>query len=412
VSASSPAYSLDEEANGEQAGDEVTMHRRASTRGAAWLLAGCLVVAVSACSDGQSGGGDGSSSSESEESASSSGPATRSDGDDPDAAAPSPEVAGTVATGLTSPWGLAFLPNGSALVSERDTALIKHVRPGGDVRTVGEVPDVDTTSTSEGGLLGIALHPDFPDRPYLYAYLTSSDDNRVVRMTYDGDRLGTADVVLDGIPRGTYHNGGRIAFGPDGLLYATTGDATEAGSSTDPDSLGGKVLRTTPTGEAAPDNPDRGSPVYSSGHRNGQGIAWDDDGRLWQAEFGQDQWDELNLIEAGGNYGWPECEGSCEQTGLVDPQQQWSTDEASPSGIAFADGAVWMAALRGERLWRIPTSDGQVTEEPTAFLSGEYGRLRTVAAAPDGSLWVITSNTDGRGDPASGDDRILRVTLD
>lgn len=375
------------------------------------LSAACLLVALSACSDDSSAGPQ--AADPADETTDAAEPSTTSsDPPTTEPEAPAPTVAGTVATGLTSPWGLAFLPGGDALVSERDTALIKRVRPGGDVRTVGEVPGVDTTSTSEGGLLGIALHPGFPDQPFLYAYLTSGDDNRVVRMTYDGDRLGTADVVLEGIPRGTYHNGGRIAFGPDGLLYATTGDATEAGRSTDPDSLGGKVLRTTPTGEAAPDNPDPGSPVYSSGHRNGQGIAWDDDGRLWQAEFGQDQWDELNQIEPGGNYGWPECEGSCEQTGVVDPQQQWSTDEASPSGIAFASGAVWMAALRGERLWRIVVSDGQVTEEPTAFLSGEYGRLRTVAAAPDGSLWVVTSNTDGRGDPASGDDRILRVTLD
>ena len=379
--------------------------------GSTRVAAVCLLVGMSACSGNESGGG-GDAPSRSEASASPSAAAPRSGGADPNAAAPSPEVAGTVATGLTSPWGLAFLPDGSALVSERDTAEIKRVRPGGGVATVGEVPGVDTTSTSEGGLLGIALHPDFPDQSYLYAYLTTSDDNRVVRMPYDRDGLGLAEVVLDGIPRGIYHNGGRIAFGPDGLLYATTGDATESGSSTDPDSLGGKVLRTTPTGTAAPDNPDPGSPVYSSGHRNGQGIAWDDDGRLWQAEFGQDQWDELNLIRPGGNYGWPECEGSCERAGVVDPQEQWSTDLASPSGIAFADGAIWMAALRGERLWRIEVSGGQVTAEPTAFLSGDYGRLRTVAAAPDGSLWVVTSNTDGRGEPASDDDRILRLTLD
>jgi glucose/arabinose dehydrogenase len=334
-------------------------------------------------------------------------------GDGPDPARlPAPTVAGTVATGLTSPWGLAFLPAGGALVSERDTALVKHVGPDGAVRTVGEVPGVDTTSTSEGGLLGIALHPDFPQQPYVYAYLTAAGDNRIVSMTYEGGDLGPPQVVLDGIPKATYHNGGRLGFGPDGMLYATTGDATEGGNSPDPDSLGGKVLRVTPTGEPAPDNPTAGSPVYSSGHRNGQGIAWDDDGRLWQAEFGQDQWDELNLIEPGADYGWPSCEGRCATAGVLDPLAQWTTAEASPSGIAVAEGAVWMAALRGERLWRIPVAGGRVVGEPTAFLAGEYGRLRTVAAAPDGSLWLTTSNTDGRGEPADDDDRILRLTLD
>ena len=143
-----------------------------------------------------------------------------------------------------------------------------------------------------------------------------------------------------------------------------------------------------------------------------RGITWDDDGRLWQAEFGQDLWDELNLIEPGADYGWPECEGICDESGVVDPLVQWHTDQASPSGIAYADGAVWMAALRGERLWRIEVSGGRVVGQPQAFLTGDYGRLRTVMVAPDDSLWLTTSNTDGRGVPADGDDRILRLTLD
>ena len=384
------------------------------------LLAGiataCLLAALTSCSGGgdDEGGDAGDETSTRSASPSNDEPSTPTRTTrEPDPPRPaSPTVAGTVASGLTTPWGVAFLPDGGALVSERDTALIKRIEPDGTVRTVGDVPGVDTTSTSEGGLLGIALHPGFPGQPYVYAYLTADDDNRVVRMTYQGGDLGAPQVVLDGIPKAGYHNGGRLKFGPDGMLYATTGDASEGGNSPDPDSLGGKVLRMTPTGKPAPGNPTPGSPVYSSGHRNGQGIAWDDDGRLWQAEFGQDRWDELNLIEPGGDYGWPDCEGRCDAAGVVDPLAQWPTDEASPSGIAVAEGAVWMAGLRGERLWRIPISGGEVVGEPTAFLTAEYGRLRTVAAAPDGSLWLTTSNTDGRGSPAAEDDRILRLTLE
>ena len=152
--------------------------------------------------------------------------------------------------------------------------------------------------------------------------------------------------------------------------------------------------------------------MLSLGHRNPQGIAWDDDDRLWAAEFGQDTWDELNLIEPGSNYGWPDCEGRCDDDGVVDPKAQWGTDEASPSGIAYADGAIWMAGLGGDRLWRIAVDGEEVVGEPKAFFTGEYGRLRTIEVAPDGSLWLTTSNTDGRGDPGPDDDRILRVTLD
>jgi len=166
--------------------------------------------------------------------------------------------------------------------------------------------------------------------------------------------------VLDGIPMSDFHNGGRVAFGPDGMLYVTTGDATERGNATDPDSLGGKILRVTPEGEPAPGNPTEGSPVWTSGHRNVQGIAWDDEDRLWASEFGQDTWDELNVIEPGNDYGWPDVEGRADKQGVVDPQVQWSPEDASPSGVAFANGAVWMAGLRGARLWRIEVSGGTV----------------------------------------------------
>jgi len=317
-------------------------------------------------------------------------------------------VAGTVAEGLAAPWGLTFLPDGSALVSERDTARIKRVTADGDVSTVGRVRGA--APRGEGGLLGIALSPTYESDSLLFAYLTAANENRVVRMTYDGNRLSGQETVLDGIPAGAIHNGGRIAFGPDGFLYVGTGEAGQTDLSQRRRSLGGKILRITPDGEPAPGNPFGGSPVYSMGHRNVQGIAWDADGQLWAAEFGQNTWDELNRIEAGGNYGWPEVEGRARDDRFRDPVRQWDTDEASPSGIAIAGNSVFMAALRGSRLWQVPIPGGRAGE-PRALLTGDYGRLRTVGVAPDGSLWLMTSNRDGRGDVRDGDDRILRLTL-
>ncbi len=327
-----------------------------------------------------------------------------------DSGLPTPRVAGTIAEGFTSPWGLAFLPDGTALVSERDTGLVKHIDDRGRVGVVGEVPGVDFSS-EEGGLLGLAVGPPGSDRPYVYAYLSTDTDNRVVRMPYRSGTLGPPQVVLSGIPVSAFHNGGRVAFGPDGMLYVSTGDATEEANAVDPDSLGGKILRVTPTGDPAPGNPTAGSPVWSLGHRNVQGLAWTGRGSLWASEFGQDTWDELNLIEPGEDYGWPAHEGLADAAGVTDPKVQWRPDDASPSGVAYAEGAVWVAALAGERLWGVPVSDDEVTGEAEAFLAGSLGRLRTVVTAPDGSLWLMTSNTDGRGEPRSGDDRILRLTL-
>jgi glucose/arabinose dehydrogenase len=205
------------------------------------------------------------------------------------------------------------------------------------------------------------------------------------------------------------HNGGRIAFGPDGMLYATVGDAGDPSSAQDLDSLAGKILRITPEGDVPADNPFDGSPVYSYGHRNPQGLAWDDEGTLYASEFGQDTWDELNVIRAGGNYGWPEVEGVADREGYIDPVQQWTPDEASPSGIAIVGGSLFIANLRGERLREIPLDDLAASVEQ---FDGEFGRLRDVVVAPDGGLWVLTNNTDGRGSPSAGDDRIIRVPFD
>ncbi|MEU0490957.1 PQQ-dependent sugar dehydrogenase [Nocardiopsis sp. NPDC006139] len=314
------------------------------------------------------------------------------------------------ATGLEVPWGAAVLPDGSVLVAERDSGEVVRVAEDGTAATVGSVEGV--SPGGEGGLLGLAVDPAFPNEPYVYVYFTSSSDNRIARLEYDPQEgLTGQETLLDGIPAAGNHNGGRIAFGPDGFLYAGTGDAGDPSLSQDRDSLGGKILRITTEGEPAGDNP-FGNAAYSYGHRNVQGLAWDEEGRLYATEFGQNEWDEVNLIEPGGNYGWPEVEGEGGGDGFVDPLVTWTTDEASPSGAAVAGGSLWVASLRGARLWEVPlTGDGGVGE-PTAHFTGEYGRLRTVVVTSEGdALWLSTSNRDGRGDPAEEDDRLFLVPL-
>jgi glucose/arabinose dehydrogenase len=229
-------------------------------------------------------------------------------------------------------------------------------------------------------------------------------------MRYDGRRLGPPRPVLTGIPNGFVHDGGRLLFAPDGNLFVSTGETGQGGLAQERGSLGGKILRITPQGRPAPGNPWPGSPVWTLGHRNVQGLAFDGAGRLWATEFGANTWDELNRIEKGRNYGWPLEEGRGDDPAYRNPYVQWRTDDASPSGLAYLDGSLWAGALRGGRLWQIPVRPDGTTGRPRDFFVGEYGRLRTVVAAPDGNLWVTTSNRDGRGDPAPQDDRILVVS--
>ncbi|MDT3400697.1 PQQ-dependent sugar dehydrogenase [Streptomyces sp. B1866] len=334
----------------------------------------------------------------------------------------SAKVVRTVATGLDSPWGLAALPGGDVLVSSRDTGKIVRIAADSGRKTeLGSVPGV--SPGGEGGLLGIAVSPDFGADHLVYAYFTTDSDNRVARMLYDeqrapGDQLGAPDTVFKGIPKGTLHNGGRIAFGPDRMLYAGTGETGDRALAQDQESLGGKILRMTPDGEPGVGNPSPDSVVYTVGHRNVQGLAWDDDKRLWASEFGQDTWDELNLIQPGRNYGWPDAEGKAGEDGMVDPVEQWKPADASPSGIAYAEGSIWLAGLRGERLWRVPLDGTRPVAKPQSFFggkdgesAGEYGRLRSVVATDDGGLWLTTSNTDGRGKPSRRDDLLLRVEI-
>jgi len=321
-----------------------------------------------------------------------------------------PEIVATVATGLQTPWGLDFLPDGRAVVTERDTARVLVVTAPedggeGEVVEVGRIPE--TVPNVEAGLLGVAVSPDFEDDGLVYFYVCTADENQVVRAELDGDRLGEPEPVLTGIPNGAVHDGGRLAFGPDGYLYVTTGETGDASLARDRDGYAGKILRITPEGKPAPDNP-FDTEVWSWGHRNVEGIAFDEAGNLWASEFGDSSLDELNLIEPGADHGWPEVEGEGGEPEYADPQLTWPVEEASPSGLTATDGYLWMAALRGERLWRI-TVDGRRAADPADFFAGELGRLRTVETAPDGMLWLTTSNHDGRGVPRDGDDRILLV---
>lgn len=320
-----------------------------------------------------------------------------------------PRVVGTVARDLAAPWGVTFLPDGTALVGERDTTRVLAVPAGGGrVREVGRV--TIAAPQGEAGLLGLAASPDFAEDGLVYAYVSTSEDNRVVRMEYDGRRLGEPRPVLTGIPNGFIHDGGRLLFAEDGTLFVSTGEIGQEELAQDRDSLAGKILRITPEGDPAADNPREGSPVWTMGHRNVQGMAFDDRGRLWASEFGANTWDELNLIDRGRNYGWPRVEGRGGGDDYRDPFVQWRTSEASPSGLAFHDGSLWMASLRGARLWQVPVT-ARGTGTPRDWFVGDYGRLRTVVVAPNGNLWVTTSNRDGRGDPAPEDDRILEVAL-
>lgn len=346
------------------------------------LIVVVAVTVVASCGDG----GDGS-------------PPTSGSGDVTSNADVSVE---TVASGLDVPWSVVFVGT-SALISERDTGRIVELTGDDRPRDVGVVDGVEPRG--EGGLLGIAVR----DRS-LYAYFTGDDENRIERFELTGAPgsfgLGRAETILGGLPAAGNHNGGRIAFGPDGMLYVTVGDAGDRESAQDRRSLSGKILRLTPDGGVPSDNPFAGSRVYSYGHRNPQGLAWGTDGTLYAAEFGQDTWDELNVIKAGKNYGWPVVEGIAHDARFVDPVQQWAPSDASPSGIAIADGAIWIANLRGERLRRVPLTD--LTASTDALVE-KYGRLRDVVVAPGGALWVLTNNTDGRGDPGPDDDRILRI---
>ncbi len=334
---------------------------------------------------------------------STSGPATSSAA--PPATRP-PALSGpeVLVTGLEAPWGLGFLPSGEALVTERDTARVLRIPAGGGRPT--ELTTVEVAEPQgEGGLLGLAVSPTYEQDRLVYLYVTTAQDNRIVRLSTDTP--DTVEPVLTGIPKGTIHNGGRLAFGPDGLLYAGTGDTGDTSLAQDPRSLGGKVLRMTPDGQPAEA---AGSLVFSLGHRNVQGLAFDGAGRAYAVEFGQNRFDEVNQIVEGSNGGWPDVEGPGSGGGrFLAPIATWEPSEASPSGAAIVGDTLYVAALRGQRLWRVPLDGRGGAGEPEALYTGDFGRLRAVEPAPDGTLWALTSNRDGRGEPQADDDRVLRL---
>ena len=310
-----------------------------------------------------------------------------------------------ISNGLNTPWSIAFYKQ-TPLVSSRDTGRISEIAEDGVVRTIGTVEGA--RHRGEGGLLGLAVQGS-----HLYAYYTTNTDNRISRYTLSGERgalsISQPEIILEGLPSASNHNGGRIAFGPDGMLYATVGDASNTSNAQNRAVLSGKILRMTPTGGVPQDNPFPNSLVYSYGHRNPQGLAWGKDGTMYASEFGQNAWDELNIIKPGANYGWPIVEGIADHEGFEKPVQQWRTSDASPSGMTYANGTLFLANLRGSVLRAVPTKSPSTSR---SYFSGEYGRIRDAVIAPDGTLWFITNNTDGRGTPAENDDRIVSVPLE
>lgn len=318
-----------------------------------------------------------------------------------------------VAEDLEVPWELVFLPDGDILVTERPGRIVR--LHGGDRRGVFSVPDV--RHIGEGGLMGLALHPEFEEDSLLYVCLTTEGpgglENRIDRYRLGESGLSGRTPILGGIPGANHHDGCRLEFGPDGLLYVTTGDAGEPARAQDRASLAGKILRVTPDGEVPPGNPS-GTPIYSYGHRNPQGLAWDGRGRLWSTEHGRSGFasgfDELNIIEPGKNYGWPAIQGDAEAAGMVRPAVHSGPDYTwAPAGAAHHDGRVFFGGLRGEALYEARLEGADGSPEVRAHFHREFGRIRAVRLGPDGMLYFATSNRDNRGRIRSGDDKIVRV---
>lgn len=316
-----------------------------------------------------------------------------------------------VATNLDAPWDMAFLPGGGILVTQRDRESIVLVRRNGTKKVVKRVSGVASNGNSggEAGLLGITLHPRFKRTRLVYVYMSSSRDNRIVRMKWRNGGLGRKRAILTGIPRGFYHNGGHLAFGRDGMLYASTGEAGRPALAQRRSSLGGKILRMRPDGRPAPGNPFRGSVVWSLGHRNVQGFDFDRRGRLWAVEFGDQKADELNLIRKGRNYGWPIVEGRSSGRRYTDPKMTWDNEIAGPASVAIRRRTAWISGLTGHRIWRVRLSGRQATGRRD-FWTERYGRIRRTAVH-GGDLYFTTSNTDGRGFPGASDDRLIRVNF-
>lgn len=316
------------------------------------------------------------------------------------------EALKVVAVNLRIPWEIIFLPNGEALFTER-SGFLKSVDPDGEVRTIARIEDA--REIGEGGLLGMTLHPRFTSNGYIYLYYTYKNEggntlNRVARYAFDVTALEDKTIIVDAIPGNSNHNGGRIKFGPDGFLYITTGDAQNPSLAQNTDSLAGKILRVTDSGEGAPGNP-FGNRVYSYGHRNPQGLAWDSNGQLWATEHGSSQFDEVNKIEIGKNYGWPEIRGDAGREGMKKPFLHSGNSTWAPSGATITDNSLFFAGLRGEAVFELDFKTKNLKEH----FKDQFGRIRTIAPGPDGFFYILTNNRDGRGDPVAEDDRIIKI---
>ncbi|MCX7770271.1 MAG: PQQ-dependent sugar dehydrogenase [Proteobacteria bacterium] len=333
--------------------------------------------------------------------------------------------------GLNIPWSLIFLDDKTALVSERG-GEIKLIKDGNLQRKA--YLKLDVNHTGEGGLLGLARHPDFPDKPYVYAMFTYKKGkgvfNKVVRITHKGDHGVLDKTIIDFIPGGRFHNGGRIAFGPDKKIYITTGEIFESSLAQDLKSLGGKILRLNDDGSIPEDNPFRNSPIYSYGHRNPQGLSWHPETKdLFSSEHGPSGeflifgYDEINVIKRGGNYGWAKAVGMVNRREYIDPLIVWK-EATPPSGIAFYNGNLlthlksdlFVATLRSECLVRInllyDKGEYVISKIERWFHDGRrsiYGRIRDVIIGPDGAIYFLTNNRDGRGSPKKGDDKIYKI---
>nr|WP_042191855.1 PQQ-dependent sugar dehydrogenase [Kibdelosporangium sp. MJ126-NF4]CEL20327.1 FIG01133694: hypothetical protein [Kibdelosporangium sp. MJ126-NF4]CTQ97552.1 FIG01133694: hypothetical protein [Kibdelosporangium sp. MJ126-NF4] len=326
------------------------------------------------------------------------------------AGVPNPGTVSTIASGVDVAWGVVFLPDGSALFSERNTFNIYRITEGGTKQLAGKISQAAGTN-GEGGLLGLEVAPTFAQDHWLYVYHTTSGDNRIIRIKYENGQLvqGSYQVLLQGLARNRFHNGGRLRFGPDGKLYASVGDAQNKANAQNNNSLNGKILRINPDGTVPSDNP-FGNAVWSKGHRNPQGLDFDSQGRLWEAEFGDSTQDEVNLITKGGNYGWPNCEGTTGDgcAGTVAPKKTWSTSQASPSGLTIINDHVFVATTVGQRVYRMRIDANSNLVDQQTYFQSTYNRLRTVEVDHDGDIWLTTS-TDKDG--TDNNDRILHVDI-
>lgn len=332
-----------------------------------------------------------------------------------------------VVTGLDVPWGIAFLPNNDMLVSERPGRV--RLVQNGELRPE-TIATIAVSDRGEGGLLGIATHPDFANNRFFYVYFTADDNgtpvNRVERWQLSQDGLSaTRDrTIVDNIPVAQFHNGGRIRFGPDGMLYIGTGDAREPDLSQDENSLAGKILRVTPDGDVPPDNPFTGNPVYILGIRNTQGFDWVNESTLWvsdhgpSGELGRSGHDKVSVVRAGDNMGWPTTYRCESEPGLVTPSIVWQ-QALPPGGAAIYtgntipewNGSFIVAALGAEQLQRVVINpETNEVQQHEVYLQGQQGRLREAIMGPDGELYVTTSNCDGRGSCPPEQDKILRIT--